>query len=176
MPRHVNTTKTKSEGQPLLYLDFDGVLGHENCHWSPELGFYLEAPERYRLFQHADLLQEMLEPYPAIQIVLTTSWVRIVSCAEAAARLPAGLRTRVIAATYSDAPADFAYLARGEQVTEDVLLRKPSQWLALDDDGRGWPAWALSHYVQTHPYEGISPKRIQAEIRRRLNVLCEKQP
>jgi len=162
----------EGNGQPLLYLDFDGVLSHENVLWH-EQGAYLDAPERYSLFQHAPLLEEMLQPYPAILIVLSTSWVVRYGCAGAALRLPKSLRSRVVGATFdSEAPADFAYIPRGEQVTADVLRRKPSRWLALDDNTEGWPAWALPNFVRTHPYEGISPKGIQAQIRRRLAILA----
>jgi len=167
----------EGQGQPVLYLDYDGVLSHENVLWHPEYGAYLDAPKRYSLFQHVGLLEEMLQPYPAILIVLSTTWVACFGCAGAALRLPKGLRSRVVGATYdTDAPADFACLPRGEQVTADVLRRKPSQWLALDDDAQGWPTWALPNFVRTHPYEGISPKRIQAQIRRRLAILAGLEP
>jgi hypothetical protein len=164
-------------GQPVLYLDFDGVLSHENVLWHPEHGAFLDAPERYSLFQHARLLEEMLQPYPTIKIVLSTSWVLRYGCAGAALRLPEGLRSRVIGATYDgEAIADFVHVPRGEQVTADVLRRKPSRWLALDDDAQGWPAWALPNFVRTHPYEGIRPKRVQAQIRRRLAALAGGAP
>jgi hypothetical protein len=85
----------KGRGQPVLYLDFDGVLMHENVLWHPRRGAYLVAPEGYRLFQHASLLDEMLQPHPSIQVVLSTSWVRQYGCSGAAKRLPPGLRKRV---------------------------------------------------------------------------------
>jgi hypothetical protein len=109
--------------------------------------------------------------------VLSTSWVLRFGCAGASLRLPKGLRSRVIGATYNgEELEDFVYLPRGEQVTADVLRRKPSQWLALDDDAQGWPAWALPNFMKTHPYEGISPKRIQTQIRRRLAALAGGAP
>ena len=49
-------------GQAILYLDFDGVLMHEGVFWHPRRGAYLDAPAGYRLFQHASLLDEMLQP------------------------------------------------------------------------------------------------------------------
>ena len=52
----------KGTGELVLYLDYDGVLHHENCLWHPRRGAYLVAPQRYSLFQHAPLLEEMLEP------------------------------------------------------------------------------------------------------------------
>lgn len=172
------TVPPKGRGEPVLYLDFDGVIQHENCLWHPKRGAYLHAPERYRLFQHAQLLDMMLQGYPNIGVVLSTSWVRRYGCAGAAKRLPLGLRMRVIGATYhSRMPAaGFSLLTRGEQVTEDVLRRRPGSWLALDDDPIGWPQWAAQHLLLTDPYEGISPRHLQDELRRRLALLANLQP
>ena len=168
----------KGRGEPVLYLDYDGTLMHEGVFWHPRRGAYLVAPAGYRLFQHASLLDEMLQPYPSIQVVLSTSWVRQYGCAGAAKRLPPGLRKRVIGATcHSRMPVgEFAALSRGAQVTEDVLRRRPGSWLALDDDPEGWPEWATAHYLQTDPWEGISPPQLQAELRRRLALLANLQP
>lgn len=165
-------------GAPILYLDFDGVLSHENVLWHPRRGAYLHAPEGYSLFQHAPLLEAMLAPYPNILIVLSTSWVRQYGCAGAAKRLPLGLRRRVIGATYHSLMprCDFGLLARGVQVTEDVLRRRPGSWLALDDDPDGWPEWAVPHFLLTDPVEGISPPSLKDELRRRLELLADLQP
>lgn len=51
----------KGTDQLVLYLD--GVLHHENCHWHPARGAYLVALERHSLFQHAGLLEKMLDPH-----------------------------------------------------------------------------------------------------------------
>ena len=67
-------------GKLVLYLDYDGVLHHENVLWHPKIGAYLSAPEGFVLFQHAELLERVLEPYPDICIVLSTSWMRSYGC------------------------------------------------------------------------------------------------
>ncbi|WP_342747779.1 HAD domain-containing protein, partial [Thiomonas delicata] len=64
-------------------------------HWHPRKGAYLDAPEGYSLFQHAALLETLLAPYPAVRIVLSTSWVRVFSYSRAAKRLTPALRARV---------------------------------------------------------------------------------
>jgi len=46
----------------LLYLDFDGVLHHENVIFRPRKGACLVAPAGHSLFQHAGLLAEILIP------------------------------------------------------------------------------------------------------------------
>lgn len=163
----------KGRGEAVVYLDYDGTVMHEAVWWHPRRGAYLRAPARYRMFQHVQLLAEMLQPYPQVRIVLSTSWVLRYGCAGAAKRLPLELRQRVVGATYhSRVPMQaFMQLPRGEQVTQDVLRRRPGSWLALDDDQEGWPAWSLQHVVFTDPYEGISPPEIQAAIREKLAAL-----
>lgn len=158
-------------GEPLLYLDFDGTLHHEAVYWDQSTSRpFLRAPARYTLFQHAALLDEMLTPQPGIAVVLTTSWVRHYGIRKAAKELPAGLRRRVVGSTYdSRVPGDsFDHLTRGEQVAADVERRRPSRWLALDDDPIGWPDSALPHLLLTDPYEGISTPELQRELLLRL--------
>ena len=125
----------------VLYLDYDGVLHHENVLWHPKRGAYAGAPF-FPLFEHAALLEQLLAPYPRLNIVLSTSWVRTYGVYGSAKRLPEALRRRVIGATYHSQMSEMEFLAkpRGEQVLEDVLRRGPAKWLALDDNNEGWPA------------------------------------
>ena len=152
---------------PILNLDFDGVLHHENVLWHPTRGPQLVAPESLRLFQHVDLLAEVLKPHPGIGIVLSTAWTLQYGCRGAARRLPLSLRHRVVGATFHSAMNrdQFLSLSRGMQVWSDVHRRQPSGWLALDDDTFGWPAWCRDHLVRTHPELGISPLDTQEQIR-----------
>jgi hypothetical protein len=165
-------------GEPVCYLDYDGNLHHCGVRWSDERGLFLEAPARYSLFQHVGLLEELLAPYPAVRIVLSTSWTQKLGLKEATGYLPESLRARVTGATYELAePGDFfSYLSRGEQVILDVQRRRPSAWLALDDDRIGWPKWAEKHVVFTDPYEGISPPEIQDVIREQLVMIASGRP
>lgn len=160
----------KGHGGQVLYLDFDGVLHHENCYWRRGFGAYLVAPPQYRLFQHAALLEELLEPYPAVVIVLSTSWVRRLRFSHTAKRLPLGLRRRVIGATFHSwmNEEEFTNQPRGVQIWNDVVRRKPATWLALDDDHADWPTWCLDNYVQTHETEGISEPAVTALLIQKL--------
>jgi hypothetical protein len=163
----------KGASQDILYLDFDGVLHHENCLWHPKRGPYLMAPEGHVLFQHAPLLAEMLAPYPSLKIVLSTSWVRSYGCEKAAKRLPASLRDRVIGATWHSQmkPLENEWVSRprGMQVWGDVDRRKPRAWLALDDDYLSWPVWALDNYVRTDDVLGISHPEVTPLISQKLD-------
>lgn len=165
-------------GEPVCYVDYDGSLHHCGVRWSEERGFFLEAPPRYHLFQHVSLLEELLAPYPAVRLVLSTSWAQKLGLRDAAAYLPESLQARVVGGTYEFAESGdyFAYLSRGEQVVLDVQRRRPSAWLALDDDVVGWPQWSSQHLLLTDPYEGISPPHLQEELRRRLALLASLQP
>ena|SRR5450830_205965 len=164
----------KGTGELLLYLDYDGVLHHENCLWHPKIGAYLSAPDGYVLFQHAALLEQLLAPYPQVQIVLSTAWVRRYGCSKAAKNLRPALRSRVIGATYHSSMREheFTALPRGLQVCSDVVRRRPRDWLALDDMDEGWPEHSLPNYVRTHEQEGISDLAVLAEFQEKLGRMC----
>ncbi len=161
----------------VLFLDFDGVLHHENVRISNKQGPFLLAPERYRLFQHADLLAQLLAPYPQVQIVLSTSWAMHFGVAEAARRLPPELKARVIGGTFDARHMnkdEFHMLPRGAQVIADVQRRQPRDWLALDDAEDGWSGPHAAHCVQTHMYEGISDPEVLAAFKQMLEVMCRR--
>ena len=164
----------KGADELVLYLDFDGVLHHENCLWSHKIGPYLCAGEGHTLLQHVGLLEQVLEPHPQVQIVLSTAWVLRYGCSTTAKRLPPALRQRVIGATYhSKMPrAEFVDTPRGLQVWQDVVRRKPRDWLALDDVHLGWPQHTLSHFIQTHEHAGVSDPAVLAEFRQKLTEMC----
>lgn len=163
----------KGAGQPVLVLDYDGPLHNEAVYWDPTISRpVMRAPERYWLFQHTPLLEQLMAPHPGIAIVLSTSWVLHYGLRKAAKELPAGLRSRVVGSIYDGQPPDFRYLPRGAQVAADVERRRPARWLALDDDPIGWPAWTLPRLLLTDPYEGISLPETTAELRERLQVLA----
>jgi len=129
-------------GEPVIYLDFDGVLHPENVVFPPTKGPTLLAPPPHRMFQHVALLEQELAPFPDIMLVLSTSWVVRRGYAKTAKKLPATLRARVIGATYHSRMDKQLFLSspRGMQVSSDVLRRKPRDWLALDDDYLHLPA------------------------------------
>lgn len=158
-----------STGQ-ILYLDFDGVLHHENVLVHPKKGAYLQMGPAHHLFAHASLLAYLLLPYPAVRIVLSTSWVLKYGYEDTAERLPHALQERVIGATYHSAmhKDDFRTLPRWQQIVRDYGRRKPSAWLALDDDHEGWPDPLWGNYVMTDPVEGLSKPSVLQDLQRKL--------
>ena len=134
----------------------------------------MKAPVGYRLFQHVDLLESLLVPYPDVRIVLSTSWVLRYGYVGTARRLPTRLRERVVGTTFHSAmdPLDFQSLPRGLQVWADVLRRQPRDWLALDDEHMNWPAWCKDQYVRTDPVEGISHPSVLSAVREGLRRIA----
>lgn len=163
----------KGTGELLLYLDFDGVLHHENVLWHSRVGAYLSAPDGYVLFQHAELLEKILEPYPQVQIVLSTSWVSRYGRTKSAKNLRPALRSRVVGATFHSRmnQDEFAVVPRGMQVWQDVVRRKPRAWLALDDNVEDWPAEHAAHVVRTHKHAGLSDPAVLVEFKLKLQEM-----
>ncbi|WP_186052482.1 HAD domain-containing protein [Burkholderia gladioli] len=163
-PRH--------KGGRLIFLDFDGVLHPESVYLLHKRGPILLNAPGHRLFEHCVLLEQVLEPYPDVRIVLSTSWVRRYrgSIARVSNRLTPHLRARVVGATYHSGmdPEQFAAAPRGMQVWSDVLRRKPDAWLALDDDWLHWPAWCREQLVCTDPMLGISEPLVLEELKMKL--------
>jgi len=156
----------------LLYLDFDGVLHHEDVRWSPARGAYMNAPGE-DLFAYAQLLESQLQQLPDLRIVLSTSWAAHYGFSRAAERLPEGLRRRAIGSTWHSQMNRqvFDSTPRGLQVIQDLQRRRPTAWFALDDDPEGWPAWAKPYLVQTDGAVGISAPIAQEQIQDQLNRL-----
>jgi hypothetical protein len=116
----------------------------------------------------------VLEPYPDLRIVLSTSWVRRYTYSKAARRLPLTLRERVIGATYHSEMNEesFAAAPRGMQIWVDVQRRQPRDWLALDDDDESWPDWCREKLVRTHDELGISAPAVLEELKAKLARMC----
>ena len=149
--------RPEGAGGLVLYLDYDGVLHHEDVLRHPRRGVCVATPG-FELFEHAALLDELLAPFPSLRIVLSTTWVRTFGCSKTADRLPPGLRQRVVGATFHSSMDRAAFVAtpRGEQVVRDVGRRRPRNWFAIDDTDEGWPDDARSQLVLTDEQLGIS--------------------
>jgi hypothetical protein len=164
----------RGQGALLLYVDYDGVLHHENVRWHPRKGVYMDEPGR-ALFEHVHLLEDALAPYPEIKIVLSTSWVRSYGFTGAARRLTPALRERAIGATYHtgmrELELSFAKQPRGVQILSDAARRRPADWLAIDDDHEGWPVQALHKLVRTDLALGISAPSVLSELRDKLAAM-----
>jgi hypothetical protein len=140
-------------GGDVLYLDFDGVLHHHDVLVHRTRGAVFGETARSGggppvLFEHARMLDELLQPFPRVQIVLSTSWA-VPNFRRARRRLPPGLACRCIGSTFHSKMdrQSFEGAYRGMQIWADVQRREPRAWLALDDAGFGWPAWCRDHLI-----------------------------
>jgi hypothetical protein len=152
----------------VLYLDFDGVLHHENVVVHPRKGIYIAVPDaNRRLFEWAPILEQLLEPHPDVGIVLSTSWARVRGFRFAKSQLSAALQERVVGATYHRRHMrreDFLLMPRGVQIVDDVFRRRPEAWFALDDDHIGWPSPYREKLVRTNGELGLSDHTVQVAV------------
>lgn len=178
--RSTPISRPKHSPAQVLYLDFDGVLHHEAVFRSPGRGVHIDssvAPGR-RLFEWTDYLVQAVRPFPQLEIVLSTSWVRVLGYTKARGYLPKELNCRVIGATYhrrfhrGDAVlGDSSYRPyRGIEVLADVSRRRPWQWVALDDTDEGWPDEHRERVVLCDPNTGLG----DTDTRTRLDEVLNK--
>lgn len=157
----------------VLYVDFDGVLQPEPVFWHPRRGTYLHpslVADGHSLFEHAPLLEQLLEPYPDLRIVLSTSWVRQFRFLRTSKFLTPGLQARCVGATFHTRMdrREFDELLRGQQVLADVTRRRPSVWLALDDTDEGWHASQRDNVIITDMIQGIAEPTVLGRLTRAL--------
>lgn len=156
----------------VLYLDFDGVLHPEDARMGPQ-GPYLGSPHRHKLFEHAGLLVALLQAYPDVRIVLSTSWA-MRGYEYGRRRLPAELANRCIGSTFHTKMDLAVWRAtnRGEQVLANIRRRQPSLWLAIDDADDGWGRYR-DNVIVTCPIDGISSTSVRAQLEERLQIFRE---
>lgn len=154
-----------------LYLDFDGVLHDDAVYWHPKRGIYLATLNRI-LFEWSHILEELVEPFPDLQIILSTSWVRMRSFEFAKSKLPISLQKRVIGATFHNRELqkiEFDHMSRWQQISSDAKRRNLENWFAIDNDCRGWPEQFRDRLVLTNDRLGLSEESVQNQIREFLS-------
>lgn len=156
-----------SLNKPTVFLDFDGVLHPDEVYLvrnQPVLRM-----DGFSLFEWSGILAESLDPYPAVQLVLSTSWVRLLGFEEAREHLPEPLRQRVTGATWhATVPRRWTQMTRYEQVLHYIERHRTTRWLAIDDDGAGWAEKHLPNLVLTDSLLGLGVALAQADLRDKL--------
>ena len=144
----------------ILFLDFDGVL-HPDAVYLTRRGVELRAEGE--LFMWAPILEKLLAECPQIQVVLSTSWARNLGFREAKKRLPESVKVRVIGATWHSGEAKgwpdqikWDTLSRYEQIARYCARARVNDWLALDDDDRGWPDDQRHRLLYCDPNTGLA--------------------
>ena len=143
----------------ILYLDYDGVLNEAICH------------DSYDLLKWSPLLIEVLMPFPSVEIVLSTSWVRNRGFDRTLAYLPKELQRRVVGATYDPAlrlTCQYDSATRLEQITQHAERNNITRWIAIDDLYEGSELWddALQdRLILTDPIRGLCDPAVHARLK-----------
>ncbi|WP_040653094.1 HAD domain-containing protein [Pseudogulbenkiania ferrooxidans] len=156
---------------PILFLDFDGCL-HPDAVFLVNREPVLRSPGS-QLFEHADLLSELLKPYPRLQIVLCTAWVQTLGFGRAKGYLPRPLQERIIGSTYEYCSDLYTWfeLTRFDQIMQYVRNKDIQAWLALDDDYHGWPVVFESHLISPDRNLGLGEPRTREKLMAKLELI-----
>lgn len=165
--------------QPTLFLDFDGVLHPDAVFRRRGYGIYLNKPilppefRKAELFGYAGHLVDILKDFPAVRIVLSTSWVSSLDYNTSLSRLPPTLQERVVGATYhSRHTPEWDLQTRYHQIMVHVARHHLGQaWVAIDNDPEGWPDAYRDRLVLTDDFRGIADPEAQADLRQKLSSL-----
>lgn len=167
----------------ILFLDYDGVL-HPDDAYLVKGKPMLEGDGH--LFMWAPILEELLAPYPALNIVLSTSWVRVLGFTRARDYLPHGLRHRVIGSTWHSAMGrhsegahrvELNWFVEATRFGQIARYRsragsRAAKWLAVDDDANGWDEALRSHLVETDSDTGLFGHLAQQELAQKLGCIA----
>ena len=166
--------------KPILFLDYDGVL-------HPDAAYLVNRKPELRaegeLFMWAPLLVEILDDFPSVKIVLSTSWVRELRFSRARNYLPEALQARVIGATWHSAMSFhpeahhkihrtwWDEATRYQQIKRFVERARLSCWVAIDDHPEGWGDEDRAHLIRTSGVTGLSELAIQDQLRQALKQI-----
>ena len=164
----------------ILFLDFDGVL-HPDAVYLSRHGPTLKTEGK--LFMWAPILARLLENFPMVSVVLSTSWVRHLGYKRALGYLPHDLQERVIGATWHSSMAkgwsdenQWDGKTRYDQICRYAARSMLRHWIALDDDTQGWPEGSAQYLIACNSVHGISSVQTQKELQRRLVEMCSAEP
>lgn len=157
-----------TSNRQVLFLDYDGVL-HRLGAIRTRRGVVSAGPS-ITLFEFAPVLVECIAPYPSVEIVLSSSWVRVLGYERAKNALPTALKERVVGATYHSRYSDawaWPSIGRGVQVLRYVKVHRLTRWVAIDDEIDGFDEF-LFHVVQCDEKLGLGELAIQRLLHARL--------
>ncbi|TDG24284.1 hypothetical protein EYW47_11805 [Paraburkholderia silviterrae] len=170
--RPAPTPLTLDNATPTLFVDFDGTLHIGNAYIDDAGEITLDTGRP--LLEFAPLLVELLEPYPDVEIVLTTSWTRSLPEERVIAYLPHELRQRV-AGTTRDIKPRRSYVLEGTERTYVISCyafgKQLKNWLAIDDAVFGAarfgrePRELVDHFLLLDPRRGISDENALRRIK-----------
>ncbi len=146
-----------------MFLDFDGTLHIGRASMDEQRVITLDSGRPP--FEFAPLLIELLEPYPAVQLVLTTSWLMTLTEDEVVALMPQELGRRVVGTTRY-VSSRLSYILNGTDRTYVIWKyasgKRLKHWLAVDDSVFGADEFGrtrgelVPHYLLLHSLRGLS--------------------
>lgn len=158
----------------ILFLDFDGVL-HPDSVFVTRKGPKLQGEGQ--LFMWMPILEAELSPFPDVELVLSTSWVRHMGFTRAKKRLSVELQSRVVGATWHSSMANawadqvwWDQTSRYGQIMRYVGRAGVAQWLALDDDVDGWAASNRHRLIRSDGCKGLSDEVTAQDLRAKLQA------
>ena len=148
--------------EPLLFLDFDGVLHPLGEQALDEDFRLLDNPG---LFVWLPILEQILAAYPSVRILVSSDWRRLFDDASLIRLLgPLGNRFAGVVEVHAS--------SRAAEILDEARRRKTENWLALDDHPSVTVAGSTDErFVVCQPDEGISSLAVQQELRRKLAAL-----
>jgi hypothetical protein len=104
-------------------------------------------------------------------LVHSTAWVQTLGFEHARDRLSEALPRRVVGTIYDlDSPNAWRLSRRRryDRIALDVARRKPTRWLAVDDDALGWLANEQESLALVPAERGLACREAQVLLRSRL--------
>jgi len=145
----------------VLFLDFDGVLHPVG---TPALDENFRLIDDPSLFCWRPILEQVLAPYPEVQIVVSSDWRRLFGDEALVALLGPSLGQRFIGVVnrYNE--------SRAAEILAEVSQRKLCRWFAIDDHPSVLKASRAGdgRFIACSPYTGISDVSAQKELKRKL--------
>ncbi|EKS9916428.1 XRE family transcriptional regulator [Burkholderia multivorans] len=164
---------------PTLFVDFDGTLHAGHAYIDDEGQITLDSDRP--LFEFAPILTEILQPYPTVEIVLTTSWLQRLPTERVIAYLPPALARRVVDTTRDMKPR-FSYLQSGSGRTDVIASYAQGKglrnWLALDDsvfDAHIFGRELVGNFVLLDSALGISDEKALERLRHWLTGIDDRR-
>lgn len=147
---------------PTLFLDFDGPLHSAEIQAINRHGEFIPHPE---LFAGVPVLNELLKPFPNVQIVVSSDW-RLVVDDDTLKQLIGPLSTRFAGIM------EISVSSRVEAIKEEARRRQLSKWLALDDHPTvAKVGKADSRFIVCDPIVGIASPAVQQELVKKIHAL-----
>ncbi len=156
----------------ILFLDFDGTL-HPNWITHQRGDREVTVPYSGPWLIDAPILESIIKPYfERIDIVIASWWTYTRSISEIAELLPRSIASRIIGSIWlPQQPPRYGAESMSRYRSIQLWLEYhgialEDDWIALDDDARGWPPELGNHLV--HAQGTLASPAVQTALRDRL--------